>query len=83
MRMGGLLDGPGEVDAGDHGKAPYHRRLAGDGKAVLVVQRRPFDGNGDVALHQLGFVELGKRRCGALVGLVDPDRLERCQDELP
>ena len=43
LRMRGLFDGAGEIDAGDHREAPHHRRLAGDGKAILVVQRRPFD----------------------------------------
>ena len=70
------LDGAGEIDAGDHRKAPHHRRLAGDGEAVLVVQRRPFDADGDVAVHQFGFVELRERDGGAFFGLVDPDRLE-------
>ncbi len=81
--MRGLCDGAGEIDAGDHGKAPHHRRLAGDGEAVLVVQRRPLDGDGDIALHQLGFIELRERGGGALLRLVDPDRLERSQDKLP
>jgi len=78
-----LLDGAGEVDARDHRKPPHHRRLAGNGKAVLVVQRRIFDPHGDVAFHQFGFVELGERDGGAFFRLVDPDRLERSQLELP
>ena len=81
--MRGLLDGAGEVDAGDHRETPHHRRLAGDREAVLVVERRPFDANGDVALHQLGFVELRERGGGALFRLVDPDRLERCHVNPP
>ena len=83
LRMRGLFDGAGEIDAGDHRETPHHRRLAGDGKAILVVQRRPFDRDGDVAFHQFGFVELGERGGGALVRLVDPDRLERSQGNLP
>ncbi len=74
------LDRAGEIDAGDHREPAHHRRLAGQRQAVLVVQRRPFDAHGDVAVHQLGFVELGQRGGGALVRLVDPDRLERCHD---
>src|SRR6266480_6201469 len=83
LRMRGLFNGAGEVDARDHRKAPHHRCLAGDGKAVLVVQRRPFDPHGDVAVHQFGLVELRERGAGTLVRLVDPDRLERCQRQLP
>jgi hypothetical protein len=59
------------------------KRLAGDGKAVLVVQRRPFDPNGDVALHQFSLVELRERDGGALFGLVDPDCPERSHHALP
>src|SRR5258708_28868195 len=82
LRMRGLFDGAGEVDAGDHREAAHHRRLAGDGKAVLVVQRRPLDGDGDVALHQFGFVELRQRRSGAFFRLVDPDGLECSHDTI-
>ena len=35
--MAGGFDRAGEVDAGDHRKAAHHRRLAGDGEAVLVI----------------------------------------------
>ena len=76
------LDGACEIDAGDHGKAPHHRRLAGDGEAVFIVQRRPFDGDGDVAVHQFGFVELRQRDRGALLRLVHADCLERSQRQL-
>jgi hypothetical protein len=51
LRMRGLFDGACEVDPGDHREAPHHRGLAGDGKAILVVQRRPLDPHGDVAVH--------------------------------
>ena len=33
----------GEVDAGDHRELAHHRALAGDGQAVLVVERRVLD----------------------------------------
>ncbi|MGY3465365.1 hypothetical protein ACVW0I_002236 [Bradyrhizobium sp. LM6.11] len=83
LRMRGLLDRAGEIDAGDHREAAHHRRLAGEREAVLVVQRRPFHANGDVALHQLCFVELRELRGGALVRLVDPDRLEIGHSKTP
>jgi hypothetical protein len=76
-----LLDRAGEIDAGDHREATHHRRLAGQREAVLVVQRRPFDTDGDVAVHQFRVVELGQCGGGTLVRLVDPDCLERCHDE--
>ena len=82
-RMRRLLDGAREVDARDHRETPHHRRLAGDGEAILVVQRRPFDPNGNIAFHQFGFVKRRERGRGALVRLVDPDRLERRQRQLP
>jgi len=75
-RMGGLLDSAGEIDARDHWKTPDHRRLAGDGETILVVQRRPLDANGDVAFHQIGFVELDEGRGRTLLRLVDPDCFE-------
>ena len=83
LRMRRLLDGAREVDACDHREAPHDRRLAGDGKAILVVQRGPFDPHGDVALHQFGFVELRECYGGSFFHLVDPDRLERSQRGLP
>ena len=83
LRMRGLFDGAGEVDAGDHRKAPHHRGLAGDGETILVVQRRPFDGDRNVAFHQFGFVELRQRDGGTFFRLVDPDGLERSHDKLP
>ena len=61
VRDARTLHRAGEIDAGDHRQAPYHRRLAGQGQAVLVVERRPFDANGDVAVHQFGFIELRNR----------------------
>src|SRR5581483_10088590 len=81
--MRGLRDGAGEIDPGDHGKAPDHRRLAGDGETIFVIERRPFDGDDDIAIHQLGFIELRERGGGALVRLVDPDCLETTTAKLP
>jgi len=47
-------------DAGDHGKAAHHRRLAGDGKTVLVIERRPLGADRDVAIHEIALVEIGE-----------------------
>ena len=82
-RVRGLLDRAGEIDACNHWETSHHRRLSGDGKTVLVVQRRPLHGNCDVAVHQLGFVKLRERGCGAFVGLVDTDCLERGHERTP
>jgi hypothetical protein len=81
--MRGLFDGAREVDAGDHREASHHGRLAGDGQAILVVQRRPLDRDRDVAFHQFGFVELCQCGGGAFLRLVDPDGLERSHGKLP
>jgi hypothetical protein len=65
-----------EIDAGDHREAAHHRHLAGDGEAVLVVDGGPGNADGDVAVHQVGFVELGQGYALPLVGLLDHDRFE-------
>jgi hypothetical protein len=72
------LHGAGEIDAGDHGKAAHHGRLAGERESVLVVERGIVDGDGDVALHQISLVEVGERGLGAAIRLLDHDRLEFC-----
>jgi hypothetical protein len=66
----------GEIDASDHREAPHHRRLAGDGEAVFVIQRRIFDADGDVAVHQIFPVEIGKRDRLAGFRFVDDDGFE-------
>ncbi len=83
LRMRGLDDGTGEIHARDHRETAHHRCLAGDRKAVLVVHRGPFDRDGDIAFHQIGLIELRQRSRGALLRLIDPDRLERSQNALP
>jgi hypothetical protein len=83
MRMRRLLDRARKIDARNHWKTPYDWRPAGEGKPVLVIQRRPFHPYCDVAIHQVRFVELGERGNGALVRLVNPDRLERRQCRSP
>ena len=74
--MAGGFHRAGEIDAGDHREAAHHRRLAGDGKAVLVVDGRIFDADGDVAVHEVCFVEIGERGLGAALRLLDHDRFE-------
>src|SRR5207249_121818 len=76
LRMRRRLDRAREIDAGDHRKAAHDRRLAGDRETILVVHGRPFDPNGDVALHQIGFVEIGEADPLSAVTLLDYDGLE-------
>src|SRR5262249_51192704 len=57
-------------------EAPHDRRAASEREPVLVVDRRPLDLDGDVAVQQVLVVELGQRDVLADVDLVDPDRLE-------
>src|SRR4029077_13568550 len=82
-RMGGRLHRAGEIDAGDHGKAAHHRRLAGEREPILVVQRRIFHADGDVALHQFPLVEIGEPDGLAGFRLVDNDRLEGAHAPAP
>ena len=60
LGMGRGLDGSRQIDAGNHGKAAHHRRLAGDRKTVLVIERRPLGADGDVAIHEIALVEIGE-----------------------
>jgi hypothetical protein len=59
QRMRGALHRAGEIDAGDHGETPHHRRFAGERKPVLIIECRVFDCDGNVAVHQILFVEIG------------------------
>ena len=70
------LDRARKIDAGDHWESPHDRRLAGDREAVLVVERRPFDADRDVALHEVPLVEIGERGLRAALRFVDHDRFE-------
>src|SRR5262249_55567444 len=70
------LDRARKVDAGDHWESPHDRRLTGDGEAVLVVERRPFDADRDVALHEVTLIEIGERGLRAGLRFFDHDRLE-------
>ena len=49
------------------------RGLAGDREAVLVIDRRMLDGDGDVALHQIGLGQLDKGDLLAGLGLLRPE----------
>ena len=66
----------GEIDARHHRELPHHRRLAGDGEAVLVVDGRIGDGDRHIALRQP--VLLDPLDAGALPGLVffNQDRID-------
>ena len=66
----------GEIDAGDHRKAAHHRRLAGDGEPVLVVDGRMAHPHQDIALHQGVGSEVLQGDALACIGLLDEDGLE-------
>ncbi len=80
--MRGLLDDAGKIDARDHREAAHHRRLAGDGETVLVVDGGIFDADGDVAVHQILLVEILQRDGLTRLGLLDDDGLE-CRHGFP
>ena len=75
-RIGARGHRTGEIDARHHRKTAHDRRLAGDRQAVLVVERRPFDPHGDVALGQHGLVDLLQLCLVAGLVLGDQDALE-------
>ena len=58
------------------GKRRTTGAFAGDGEAVFVVERGIFDADGDVTVHQIGFVEISERGLGAAIRLLDDDCLE-------
>ena len=74
--MAGGFNRSGEIDPGDHGKAAHHRRLAGDRKPVLVVERRPFDAHIDIAVHEIAGIEVGEGGLLAGLTLLDHDGFE-------
>ena len=47
----------GEIDAGDHRKAPHDWTLASHRQPVLIVYRRMGHGDVDVAVHQIGVLD--------------------------
>src|SRR5712692_1460783 len=71
-----------EIDSGNHRKATHDRRLAGDRKSILVVERRPFDMDGDVAVHEIVFIEISKPDLLAGLAFLDHNRFESCHDWL-
>ena len=89
VRMAGGFHRAGEIDAGDHREAAHHRRLAGDGEAVLVVDASEYSTrtvtSPSIRLASSKSVERG---LGAALRLLDHDRLEcrhappRCFDIL-
>src|SRR5262245_9947912 len=74
--MGRRFHRTGKVNPGDHRKATHHRCLARNSEAVFVIEGRVLDTDGYIAVHQVGFVEIGKRNLGAAVRLLDHNRLE-------
>src|SRR5262249_22306324 len=75
--MARTLDHAGEIDPRNHREAAHDRRLPGDRKPILVVDRRPFDRDRDVAVHQVLLVEIDESDVLALLGLVNADGFER------
>jgi len=74
--MRGGFHRAGEIDAGNHRKTANDGRFAGDREPVLVIHRRPFDAHGDVAFHQIGFVEIGEADLLPAITLFDHNSLE-------
>ena len=74
--VGGRFHGPREVDAGNHREPAHDRAFAGHGEAVFVIERGIFNANGNVTVHQVGFVEISERGLGAAIRLLDDDCLE-------
>jgi hypothetical protein len=74
--MGRALDRAGKIDPGNHGKAPHHRSFAGDGEAILVVDGRVRDADGDITVHQVALVEVDEPGFLLGIGLLDHDCLE-------
>ena len=70
------LDGARQVDARHHGEFAHHGRLAGDGQAVLVIQRGRCHAHGHVALGQSAVVDVFQRRTVAVLVFLDEDALE-------
>ena len=68
LRVAAISHGASEVDPRHHWKLAYHRPLAGDGQAILVVQCRPIDTDGDITFRQLRFVDL--LNAGTVAGII-------------
>src|SRR5437763_10527628 len=74
--MSRALNSAGEIDAWNHWEAAHHRRLPGDGQPILIIEGRPLDGHGDVAVHQVGFIEIGETNLRTDFRFLDDDRFE-------
>ena len=71
IRVCAFGDDSRKVDAGHHRKLAHHRRFAGDGEAVLEVQRRVLHVDADVAVGELRLLQAGQTNRLAVVVLVD------------
>ena len=65
-----------QIDAGNERERPDDRTLAGEGKRILVVERGVLDLYQDVAVHQVGFIEIDQFRGYAVVRLAGQQCLE-------
>ena len=74
-----LLDRTDQIDAGDHRKPAHDRALAGNGKAVLVVEGGVAHTQPDIPFRQLRLVDLLERRPVACVVLLDQNAFEHNQ----
>jgi hypothetical protein len=72
-----LLDLAGEVDARNERPGADDRRGAGEREAVLVVHGGIVDGDGDVAFHEIGFVEVREFDLRGLFAFRRADGAER------
>ncbi|MNT00492.1 hypothetical protein D3C72_1349250 [compost metagenome] len=60
--VGRMRHHAGQVDAGNQREGADHRRVAGDGQGILVVDRRVVDGDRHLAGHQVALGQIGQ--CG-------------------
>src|SRR5215203_1513438 len=58
LRVRGRLDHAREVDSRDHGEATHHGCVAGERKAVFVIEGGVRYAHRDVALHQAALVKV-------------------------
>src|SRR5262249_4882309 len=78
--VGGLGDGPREIDSADAGKAPDDPAGAGRSKGVLVVDARIRDPHDQLAAVQVVEPHLLETSCGLLVDFADAIGLEPIHD---
>ncbi|KAG1082125.1 hypothetical protein G6F40_015247 [Rhizopus arrhizus] len=58
-----------QVDAGNERIRAHARARMGQRQRVLVIERRVFNLHQDVAIHQVGFIEIDKFGGNSIVGL--------------